>query len=113
MPTDEWLCKKMGKLNLTLTEGYPSRSSEASGLLKDQFVRAARSQAKWYGFVFNQQKIETETGKTVSPWSTDASASNVNSTYSRIAMAARHCLNSTSLTSDFTEQSENAGKVGT
>ena len=24
MPTDEWLCSKMGKLNLTLTEGYPS-----------------------------------------------------------------------------------------
>ena len=31
MPTDEWLCKKMGKLNLTLVEGYPSRSSEAGG----------------------------------------------------------------------------------
>ena len=39
MPTDEWLCSKMGKLNLNLTEGYPSRSSEAGGLLKDQFVR--------------------------------------------------------------------------
>ena len=38
MPTDEWLCSKMGKLNLTLTEGYPSRSSEAGGLLKE-FVR--------------------------------------------------------------------------
>ena len=39
MPTDEWLCSKLGKLNITLTEGYPSRSSEAGGLLKDQFVR--------------------------------------------------------------------------
>ena len=38
MLTDEWVCNKMGKLNLTLTEGYPSRSSEAGGLLKDQFV---------------------------------------------------------------------------
>ena len=46
MPTDEWLCRKMGKLNLTLVEGYPSCSSEAGGLLKDQFVRPARSQAK-------------------------------------------------------------------
>ena len=34
MPIDEWLCRKMGKLNLTLVEGYPSRSSEAGGLLK-------------------------------------------------------------------------------
>ena len=72
----------MGKLNLTLVEGYPSRSSEAGGLLKDQFV----SQVKCYGFVSNQQKSETGTGKTVSTWNTDASK--VNSTYSRIARAA-------------------------
>ena len=38
MPMDECLCSKMGKLNLTLTEGYPSRSSEAGGLLQDQFI---------------------------------------------------------------------------
>ena len=43
MPTDEWLCNKMGKLNLTLTEGYLSRSSEGGGLLKDQFVCPPRS----------------------------------------------------------------------
>ena len=43
MPSDEWLCSKMGKLNLTLTEGYPSHSSEAGGLLKDQFVRPPKS----------------------------------------------------------------------
>ena len=29
MPTEDWLCKKIGKLNLTLVEGYPSCSSEA------------------------------------------------------------------------------------
>ena len=84
MPVDEWLCKKMGKLNLTLVEGYPSRSSEAGGLLKDQFVRPARSQQKWYGFFDDQQKCTT--AKTVSSWNTDASK--VNSTYSRIAKAA-------------------------
>ena len=84
MPTDEWLCKKMGKLNLTLVEGYPSRSSEAGGLLKDQFVRPGRSQQKWYGFVSDPQK--TSTGKTVSSWNTDASK--VNNTYSGIARAA-------------------------
>ena len=54
MPTDEWLCSKMGKLNITLTEGYPSRCSEAGGLFKDQFVRPPRSQAKWYSFVPNR-----------------------------------------------------------
>ena len=31
MPMDEWLCRKMEKLNRTLVEGYPSCSSEAGG----------------------------------------------------------------------------------
>ena len=38
MPTDDCLCRKLSKLNLTLVEGYPSRSSEEDGLLKDQFL---------------------------------------------------------------------------
>ena len=29
MPTEEWLCKKLAKLNVTLVDGYPSRTSEA------------------------------------------------------------------------------------
>ena len=49
MPTEEWLCKKLSKLNVTLVEGYPSRSSEAGGLMMDQFLRPAKSQSKWYG----------------------------------------------------------------
>ena len=48
LPTDEWLCRKMNKLNLTLVQGYPSRTSEAC-LLRDKFVKPARSQSKWYG----------------------------------------------------------------
>ena len=86
MPIDKFLCRKMGKLNLTLVEGYPSRSSEAGSLLKDQFVRPGRSQAKWHGFVSDQHKSDTGPTKTVSSWNTDASK--VNSTYSRIARAA-------------------------
>ena len=85
MPTDEWLCSKMGKLNLTITEGYPSRSSEAGGLLKDQFVRPPKSQSKWYHFVPSQKNPDQETGKIVTAC-TDASK--INSTYSRIAKAA-------------------------
>ena len=85
MPTDEWLCNKMGKLNLTLTEGYPSRSSEAGGLLKDQFVRPPKSQAKWYSFVPNRPSGDQDP-RTVHTWSMDASK--VNSSYSCIAKAA-------------------------
>ena len=106
MPTDEWLCRKMGKLNLTLVEGYPSRSTEAGDLLKDQFVRPARSQSKWYGSVPSQQKSDTGSGKTVSSWSTDASK--VNSTYSQ---CSRNCLNPTSLPSDLTRQFEALGEI--
>ena len=38
LPTDEWLCRKHSKLNLTFVESYPSCSSEAGGLLEDQFL---------------------------------------------------------------------------
>ena len=57
LPTDEWLCNKMAKLNVTLVEGYPSHSSETGGLLRDQFVcpPPPKSQSKWYG-LFTDQK---------------------------------------------------------
>ena len=35
LPVDEWLCRKMEKLNLTITQGYTSRNAETSGLLRD------------------------------------------------------------------------------
>ena len=80
LPTDEWLCRKLAKLNLTLTDGYLSRSAEAGGLQRDQFLKPPRSQAKWYGF-HSQQKSDTT--ETVTSWSTDSSK--LNSGYPRIA----------------------------
>ena len=47
LPVDEWLCKKLEKLNVTSAEGYPSRNTETSGLLRDQFVKTPRT-SKWY-----------------------------------------------------------------
>ena len=79
MPTEKWLCRKLGKLNLTLVEGYPSRGSEAGGLAKDVFLRPAKSQSKWYG-LFSDHKVDPTA---VTSWSTDASK--LNSSYSRIA----------------------------
>ena len=46
LPAVEWLYKKLEKLNITITEGYPSKNSETAGLLKDQFVKTPRS-SKW------------------------------------------------------------------
>ena len=79
MPTEDWLCKKIAKLNLTLVEGYPSQSSEAGGLLMDQFLRTAKSQSKWYG-LSSDHKADPAA---VSGWSTESSK--LNSCYSRIA----------------------------
>ena len=79
MPTEDWLCKKIAKLNLTLVEGYPSGSSESGGLLTDQFLRTAKSQSKWYG-LSSDHKADPEA---VSSWSVEASK--LNSCYSRIA----------------------------
>ena len=78
MLTEDWLCKKLSKLNVTLTEGYPTRSSESGELMKDQFLRPARSQSKWYG-LHSDHKGDSSTVKT---WSTDASK--LNSCFCRI-----------------------------
>ena len=75
----EWLCKKLSQLNVTLVEGYPSRSSEAGGLMMDQFLRPAKSQSKWYG-LSSDHKADPAA---VSTWCTDACK--LNSSYSRIA----------------------------
>ena len=79
MSTEDWLCKKIGKLNLTLVEGYPSRSSEASGLLMDQFLRTAKSQSRWYGLATDHRADPAA----VSGWSTESSK--LNSCFSRIS----------------------------
>ena len=79
MPTEDWLCTKLAKLNLTLVEGYPCRGSEAGGLAKDVFLRPARTQSKWYG-LHTDPKAESSQ---ISSWNIDASKRN--SSYSRIA----------------------------
>ena len=79
MPTEEWLCKKLGKLNLSLIEGYPSRTAEAGHLSMDQFLRPPRSQSKRYG-LYPGQASESST---VSSWSTGPSK--LNSSFGRIS----------------------------
>ena len=72
MPMEDWLCRKLSKLNITLVEGYPSRSSEVGVLMKDQFFRPAKSQSKWYG-LYSDYKIDPPA---VSTWNTDSSKLN-------------------------------------
>ena len=79
MPTEEWLCKKLSKLNLTLIEGYPSRTAEAGYLPMDQFLKLARSQNKWYRLYPGQPSDTTS----VSSWNTGPSK--LNSSFGRIS----------------------------
>ena len=46
LPVDDWLCRKMSSLNLTLTEDYPTRNTDNTGLLRDQFIKTPRS-SRW------------------------------------------------------------------
>ena len=59
--TDEWLCRKLEKLNIIVVEGYPSRSSEAIGLQKDQFVKSPWSQSKWFSIHTEKQTTSSST----------------------------------------------------
>ena len=83
LPTDEWLCNKLSKLNLTLVQGYPSCTTEAGTLQRDQFIRLAKSQSKWYGVHTEPKK---DSNSAVKAWNTGSSR--INSTYLCIARQA-------------------------
>ena len=102
LPTDDWLCQKMDRLNLTLKQGYPAKGSEPGGLQRDQFIKPTKSQGKWYGFHPNQDKP----AGSVSFWHNDNAK--VNSTFSRIARYS--ALSAPAPVSRFIAQS--AGKAG-
>ena len=47
MPPDDWLCGKMEKLNVTVSSGYPSATSDAAPLARDQFVKFNTGASRW------------------------------------------------------------------
>ena len=79
LPVDDWLCRKMEKLNLTVAESYPSRSTEPFGLLQDQFVKTPRS-FKWYDMHVDKKNCDKST---VCSWSPEPAK--LNSTFNRVA----------------------------
>ena len=76
---DDWHCRKMEKLNLTITESYPSRNTETAGLLRDQFVKPPRS-SRWYDMHTDKKDSDSST---VCSWSPEPAK--LNSEFSRIA----------------------------
>ena len=73
----------MDSLNLTNTQGYPSISSEAQGLQRDQFVKHNKSHTKWYGLHPNQDRPASS----VSFWHCDSAK--LNNAYSWIAKSSQ------------------------
>ena len=80
LPVDNWLCKKMEKLNLTITEGYPARNTETAGLLKNQFINPARS-SRWYGMHTEKKDCDNTTVCSWSPAKLNSSFYCVNTSY--------------------------------
>ena len=78
LPVDDWLCRKMSSLNLTIKEGYPTRNTDNTGLLRDQFIKTSRC-SRWYG-MHAEKDNESSTVRT---WSPDPAK--LNHSFSRVA----------------------------
>ena len=78
LPVDDWVCRKMSSLNLTIKEGYPTRNTDNTGLLKDQFIKTPRP-SRWYG-MHAEKDNESSTVRT---WSLDPAK--LNHSFSRVA----------------------------
>ena len=78
LPVDDWLCRKMSSLNLTIREGYPTRNTDNTGLLRDQFIKTPRP-SRWY----RMHAEKDNEGSTVRTWSPDPAK--LNHSFSRVA----------------------------
>ena len=88
MPPDDWLCQKLERLNLTVAEGYPSRSQDSAGLRRDQFIKVPKSQEKWYKMHLIKSDGPHRPGRSVFNWrNTEAK---VNSHFPRITRASAY-----------------------
>ena len=66
LPVEDWLCRKMEKLNLIVAEGYPSKSTQTAGLLRDQFVKTPRS-SRWYDMQADKKDSDSSAVHSSSP----------------------------------------------
>ena len=88
MPPDDWLCQKLERLNLTVVEGYPSRSQNSAGLKPDQFIKVLKSQEKWYKMHLLKPDGPHHPGHSVFNWrNTEAK---VNSQVPRVTRASAY-----------------------
>ena len=88
MPPDDWLCQRLERLNLTVAEGYPSRSQDSAGLKRDQFIKVPKSQSKWYKMHLLKPEGPHKLGRSVFNWRN--TESKVNSQFPRITRASAY-----------------------
>ena len=88
MPPDDWLCQKLERLNLTVAEGYPSRSQDSAGFKRDQFIKVPKSQEKWYKMHLLKPEGPHRPGRSVFNWRN--SEAKVNSQFPRITHASAY-----------------------
>ena len=86
MPPDDWLCSKMEKLNITVATGYPSSTSDAAPLARDQFLRHNTTSSRWYSMYIPRSMSGSSDPTKVTHW--DSQSAKVNSGFNRIARAA-------------------------
>ena len=77
LPLNDWLCRKMSSLSLTITEGYPTRNNDNTGLLRDQFIKTPRSSRS-----YRMHAEKSSESSTVCTWSLDPAK--FNHSFSRI-----------------------------
>ena len=79
LPVDDWLCRNMEKLNLTVAEDYPSKNTQTAGLLRDQFVKTPRL-SRWYNMQADKKDSESSAVRSWSP-----EPAKLNNAFSRVA----------------------------
>ena len=79
LPVDDWLCRKMEKLNLTVAEGYPPKNTQTAGLLQDQFIKTPRS-SRLYDMQADKKDSDSSAVRSWSP-----EPAKLNNAFSRVA----------------------------
>ena len=85
LPVDDWLCRKMEKLNLAVAEGYPSKNTQTAGLLRYQFIKTPRS-SRWYNMQADKKDSDSSA---VRSWSLELAK--LNNAFSRVSQDIWRC----------------------
>ena len=80
LPVNDWLCRKMETLNLTITEGNSSRNTETAGLLRDQLIVKPPRSSRWCDMHADKKHSDLST---VCSWSPEPAK--LNSAFNRVA----------------------------